>query len=148
MADLLLEIGTEELPASELPLLGEGLERGAKAALKENLLDYHSLRVFYTPRRLVLHIEGLAERQEDRLEEVLGPAARVAFAEDGSPTAAARGFARGHGVGVKDLQVKETEKGRYLFIEKQIPGRAAAEVLPEILPPLIEELPAAETMRW
>ncbi|MFQ6089915.1 MAG: glycine--tRNA ligase subunit beta, partial [Candidatus Bipolaricaulia bacterium] len=148
MADLLLEIGTEELPASELPLLGEGLERRAKAALKENLLDYHSLRVFYTPRRLVLHIEGLAERQEDRLEEVLGPAARVAFAEDGSPTAAARGFARGHGVGVKDLQVKETEKGRYLFIEKQIPGRAAAEVLPEILPPLIEGLPAAETLRW
>lgn len=148
MAELLLEIGTEEIPATELPSLGEGLERHAAAALKENLLDYDSLKVLYTPRRLVLHIAGLAERQEDRVEEIIGPAAKVAFAEDGSPTAAARGFARGHGVGVKDLQVKETEKGRYLFIRKQIRGRTAKEILPEVLPRLIEELPAVETMRW
>jgi len=148
MAELLLEIGTEEIPASELPLLGEELGRRAAALLKENLLNYDSLKVLYTPRRLVLHVEGLAERQEDRVEEVLGPSAKVGLAPDGSPTKAARGFAKGHGVKVEDLQVKETEKGEYLFIKKELPGRPAGEVLAEVLPPLIKGLPAAEAMRW
>jgi len=148
MAELLLEVGTEEVPAAELPLLGGELERRAAALFKESLLDYGSLKVFYTPRRLVLHVEGLAERQEDRVEEIVGPSAEVGLAPDGSPTEAARGFARSHDVGVEDLQVKETEKGEYLFIKKELPGRPTAEVLAEILPPLIKGLPAAETMRW
>jgi len=148
MAELLLEVGTEEIPATELPLLGKELKQRAEALLNENLLSYGSLKVLYTPRRLVLLVEGLVGRQEDRTEEILGPAAKIAFGEDGSPTAAARGFARSHDVKVEDLQVREMEKGEYLFIRKEIPGRPAVEVLSETLPRLIKGLPAAETMRW
>ncbi len=148
MPELLLEIGTEEIPPVELAPLAEHLRARAEAALRESLLNYESLRVLYTPRRLVLHVRGLADRQEDQEEEVLGPSVKVGIAPDGSPTPAAVGFARSQGVAVEELGRKQTEKGEYLFVRRRIPGRPTAELLGELLPKLIRELPAGETMRW
>ncbi len=148
MAELLLEVGTEELPAPELPRLAKNLHKLAAKALRENLLEFERLKVLYTPRRLVLHVLGLPERQADREEEVLGPAVKVGVAPDGSYTQAAQGFARSQGVVVEELRTKTTAKGEYLYVRKLIPGRPTAEVLAEALPELIRNLPLPETMRW
>ena len=145
---LLLEIGCEELPASFIPPALEELERLARAGLSEARLAHASLRVFGTPRRLALLVEGLAERQEDRTREVLGPAIKVAYDAEGKPTNAAKGFAKGAGIAVEALERAETPKGVYLLARVHDTGRAAAEVLPELLRGWIMGLHFPKTMHW
>ncbi|WP_314622236.1 glycine--tRNA ligase subunit beta, partial [uncultured Selenomonas sp.] len=101
--DLLLEIGTEEIPAHAMPGMLKELGENAKKALKELRLAHGAVRTLGTPRRLALIVEGLAEKQEDVAEEKRGPSVQVAFDADGKPTKAAQGFARGQGVQAKAL---------------------------------------------
>lgn len=145
---LLLEIGCEELPASFIPPALEELERVGRAGLAEARLAHGSLRVLGTPRRLALLVEGLAERQEDRVREVLGPSIKVAYDAQGQPTNAAKGFAKGAGIPVEALERAETPKGEYLLARVHETGKAAGEVLPGLLREWIVGLHFPKTMQW
>ncbi|MGI6588823.1 MAG: glycine--tRNA ligase subunit beta [Peptococcia bacterium] len=148
MADYLLEIGTEEIPAKFMPSALAHLKDLAAKKLQEQRLKYKTIRTMGTPRRLALLVEGLAEREEDLRQEVRGPARKVAFDSAGQPTKAALGFARSQGVAVENLVVKETENGAYLFALKEVKGRPTAQVLAEIAPQLINEINFPKPMRW
>ena len=147
-AELLLEIGTEELPyefiAPALSLLKELAER----VLSEARLSSTALRTFGTPRRLVLVVDGLDTHQAAMMKEAMGPSKSVACDPSGQPTKAAIGFAAGQGVPVESLQIRQTPKGDYLFAVKQDPGRPARAVLLELLPQLIGRLSFPKAMKW
>ncbi len=147
-ADLLYEIGVEEIPANAvLPAL-EQLEAGISQALADCRLEAASISTYGTPRRLALIAEGIPERQPDSVGEYKGPPAQSAFDEQGNPTPAAEGFARSRGVAVSELEIRETEKGRFVFVQVKRPGQPAAEVIPPLLRQVTLELTFPKTMRW
>lgn len=146
--DLLLEIGTEEIPAGYLPPAMRQLEELARKELSAARLSYGEFRAFATPRRLVLHITKVAEAQKSDVREVLGPARGVAYDGAGDPTKAAEGFARSQGVDVGKLKVVSTPKGEYVAAVKEEESRPAAEVLVRIVPGLITTLHFPKFQRW
>lgn len=145
---LLLEIGTEELPAGDLDDALAQLRELVPTRLAEARLDYEGLRVLGTPRRLVVLIEGLAPRQRPVEEVVKGPPVRVAFDAAGRPTKAAEGFARKQGVSVDSLEVREIVGGEYVVAIRHEEGRPTVEVLTTLLPELIAGLRFKMSMRW
>ena len=146
--DLLIEVGTEEIPAGYLAPALAALEERLGRALSESNLGGGGIKTWATPRRLAAAVRGLADRQPDRELEVTGPSLKVARSQDGSWTKAAIGFAKGQGVEVSELRVVETDKGPKVLARKEIKGRPAAEVLTDILPPLLLNLPFPKSMRW
>ena len=146
--ELLLEIGTEEIPAAFLPKALRDMEEIARRELAANRIFLGEIRTMGTPRRLFLAAEQVAERQEDQVIEKLGPARRVAFDEQGNPSRAAVGFARGQGIDVTVLETVTTEKGEYLCARKKIIGEATEGLLPAILTKVITEIPFRKSMRW
>ncbi|MFZ4639877.1 MAG: glycine--tRNA ligase subunit beta [Nodosilinea sp.] len=147
MATFLLEVGTEELPASFVPEALAQWQTRVRADLQVQALEPSVLHLYGTPRRLALVLEGLPDRQPDRTEAVKGPSAQVAFKE-GKPTAAATGFARSRGVGVEALEIRDTDKGAFVFVTQTLPGRALAQVLQELVPGWITGLEGKRFMRW
>ncbi len=148
MAELVFEIGCEEMPARFVRPALASLEELAVKALAGQQLSYESLVTMGTPRRLALCVSGLAEVQPDRRELSLGPPVKNAFDAEGKPTKAALGFAKSQGVAVEDLEQHDTDKGPRLGVSKTIPGRPARQVLAELLPKLVAEIPFPKTMRW
>ncbi|OPY57762.1 MAG: Glycine--tRNA ligase beta subunit [Pelotomaculum sp. PtaU1.Bin035] len=147
-SDFLLEIGVEEMPARFLdPALAE-MKELAISALAEQRLGFKQVKTCGTPRRLTLFVEGLAKSQESLEIEIKGPAAKVAFKPDGTPTKAAEGFAKSHGVSVSDLVKKPVGQVDYMFATKVEAGRQAMEVLSGIVPALIAGLHFPKPMRW
>lgn len=147
MATFLLEVGTEELPASFVKTALEQWQVRIAADLAEQFLSPSAIAFYGTPRRLALVIEGLPERQQDRQEEVKGPPAQAAF-KAGQPTKAAEGFARSRGVELSALEVRETDKGAFVFVNQTIAGRPTAEILLEQVPQWIFGLEGKRFMRW
>lgn len=147
MATFLLEVGTEELPASFVSEALQQWQTQIATELEERFLSPQAVRLYGTPRRLALLLEGLPERQPDRQEEVKGPPAQAAF-KDGQPTKAAEGFARSRGATVADLEVRDTEKGAFVFLSQSIAGEAAEVVLKERVPEWILGLEGKRFMRW
>ena len=131
---LLLEIGTEELPAGDLDDALAQLEKRTPALLQESRLDYERLRVLGTPRRLIVLVEKLAPRQRQVEEMVKGPPVRVAFDAAGHPTKADEGFAHKQGVSVDALGVQEMDGGEYVVATRREEGLPTAEVLTTLLP--------------
>ncbi len=147
--ELLFEIGTEEIPSAYLPGMLAALKERAGVAFAGARLDFDGLTVCGTPRRLVLHVADLAERQRPLTEEVLGPPVKAAFDADGNPTKAALGFARTNSVEVPDLGRRETNKGERLMFLREDAGLPCRLILPlDILVPLILGLPSPKSMRW
>ncbi len=146
--ELFLEIGSEEIPAGFLPKAMADLERMIRKELESARLEFGEIRTCATPRRLALSVQDVAEDQPTLRTEAMGPAKQIAFDADGNPTKAAIGFARGQGVDVTDLKTIETEKGEYLFIEKEEPGRPTAELLKDVMPRLVAALSFKKSMRW
>jgi len=147
-ATLLLEVGTEELPVGDLDDALAQLRELAPARLAEERLDYDSLRVMGTPRRLVVLIEGLQPRQRPIEEMVKGPPVHAAFDTLGQPTRAAEGFARKYGTSVDKLEVREIDGGEYVVAARIEEGRPTAEVLTTLLPELIASLHFNQSIRW
>ena len=147
MAAFLLEVGTEELPADFVKSAIEQWQVRIPQSLEEHLLSPEAVEVYGTPRRLAVLIKGLPAQQPDRDEEIKGPPAQVAF-KDGQPTKAAAGFARKQEVDLADLEVRDTPKGEFVFIQKKIPGRAATEILGELCFEWITGLEGRRFMRW
>ncbi|MFM7219591.1 MAG: glycine--tRNA ligase subunit beta, partial [Nodosilinea sp.] len=147
MATFLLEVGSEELPASFVPQALAQWQSRVLADLQAQALTPSALHLYGTPRRLALLLEGLPDRQPDRSEAVKGPPALAAFKE-GQPTAAATGFARSRGVGVEALEIRDTDKGAFVFVTQTLPGQALAQALQERVPGWITGLEGKRFMRW
>jgi glycyl-tRNA synthetase beta chain len=146
--ELILEIGTEEIPAGFLEEAIKNLGLIAQREFEENSLSYESINTFGTPRRLTLNVKGLSNKQEDRIVETLGPPSRIAFDENGAPTKAALGFAKAQGVDVKDLVMVEGERGEVLAVRRKITGEKTDKVLKHLLPRIILSIPFRKSMRW
>ncbi|MEG4044307.1 glycine--tRNA ligase subunit beta [Microcoleus sp. Pol17_C1] len=147
MPNFLLELGTEELPASFVSGSAQQWQRLVPATLAEESLTNDSINVYATPRRLAVLVKGLPVQQLDREEEVKGPPASSAF-KDGKPTKAAEGFAKKQGVEIDALEVRATDKGDFVFVLKKIPGRMTADILTELVPQWINKLEGKRFMRW
>ncbi len=147
-ADFLLEIGTEELPPSDVETALSQLRERVPALLDDLRLEHGEVRVYGTPRRLTIAVAALAPRQADVEQVVKGPPAERAFDADGRPTRAAEGFARSKGVDVESLEVREVNGGRYVVAVVRQVGRPAPQVLAETLPDLIASLHFGKSMRW
>jgi glycyl-tRNA synthetase beta chain len=147
MATFLLEVGTEELPASFVANALAQWRAKIPQILAEQLLQPDSIEYYGTPRRLAMVIKGLPSQQPDREEDAKGPAAQAAF-KDGNPTKAAEGFARSRGVSVQDLEIRETDKGAFVFVTQTIAGRPAADILIELIPDWVLGLEGKRFMRW
>jgi glycyl-tRNA synthetase len=145
---MLLEIGAEELPASDLDAALEQLKSLLPALLNELRLAHGEVRILGTPRRLVAYVENIAPRQPDLEQVVKGPPAERAFDSLGQPTKAAEGFARGKGVTLRDLQIREMDGGQYVVAVVRQVGKSAGEVLTEALPGLIASIKFDKSMRW
>jgi glycyl-tRNA synthetase beta chain len=148
VAQLLLEIGVEELPYQFIIPALTSLKESAERLLSDQRLTFQSVRTMGTPRRLTMVIEGLAARQTSITKEAMGPSKAVAFDQTGQPTRAAVGFAAGQGVAVQDLLIRQTPKGDYLFAVKHEAGRATAAVLTDMLPHLVSTLSFPKAMKW
>jgi glycyl-tRNA synthetase beta chain len=146
--ELLFEIGTEEIPAGFLSKAIVDMEKIISKTLTEKRIAFEGIRSLATPRRLVLYIADLAEKQKDQTIEKLGPAKKAAFDENGQPTKAAAGFARGQGLEVSQLETITTEKGEYLGARKTISGQPTKELLPDILKNFMLAIPFRKSMRW
>jgi len=146
--EYLLEVRSEEIPAR---MLEPGVRELATRVFEELMargVGPREVETGYTPRRLVLILSGLPEREPDREEQVMGPPVRAAFAADGSPTPALLGFAKRTGLAPEDLARVKTDKGEYLAATKKIEGRPTGEVLAEIVPRMLAAISWAKTMRW
>jgi len=148
LKELLLEIGTEEIPSVYLNPAISKIGDLAKKILTDNRISHGQIKVFGSPRRLILFVENLSDRQESVVSKVIGPPKRVSFNEKGLPTQAAVGFAKNQGIRVEDLNVEKTEKGEYLSAVKEDKGETTKKILPDILPKLIFSIPFPKHMRW
>lgn len=148
--DLLLEIGTEELPPKELQKLSEGLAVSVLQALTSNRLTVESscARAFAAPRRLAVHVTAVADRQTPQILERKGPAISASFTKDGAPTAAALGFARSVGVAVEKLSRVETDRGAFLAFRERRKGASLRAVLGPLIDEALQRLPTGRRMRW
>ncbi len=148
MSTLLFEIGTEEIPAGFIqPALQQFKDNFTRKAA-ESALSHGDMRVWGTPRRLVLLVEGLADEQPDIREEIMGPSAKAGLDANGKPTKAAHGFARSKSADVADLKVIDTDKGKYLVLVREVSGKKTADLLPEMLKQLLHEFSFPKSMRW
>lgn len=147
MATFLLEVGTEELPASFVDEALTQWRSRIPQSLTEHYLTPEEIEFYGTPRRLAVLIWGLPDRQPDQEEEVKGPPAQAAF-KDGQPTKAAIGFAQKQGVEVSALEIRPTEKGEFVFVRKTIVGQPTTEILKTLIPQWITGLEGKRFMRW
>lgn len=141
---LLLEIGTEEVPAHVMPGILSQLKENAAKTFEELRIEYKNIKTLGTPRRSALLVEGLAEQQADLSKENRGPAVNIAFDADGNPTKAAQGFARGQGVKPEELVTKDG----YVYAMVHEKGGKTADLLGETLKGLVDGLNFPNNMHW
>ncbi len=147
-SSLLLEIGTEEIPARFFAAVLDELRDNAGRLFDEYRIICSDIRSYATPRRMVLIIDTVNPVQTDLTKEVFGPAHRAAFDSQGNPTRAAQGFAESLGVPVSDLKVKKKGKNDYVVAQIEEKGSETKKVLPDILKRLILSLHFPKSMRW
>ncbi len=146
--ELILEIGTEEIPALFLEKARKDLGNILSAELRDKGIEFEEIEIFYTPRRLSTRVIGLEKKQRDRTTENFGPPKRIAFDEDGKPSKAALGFARSQKVDVSELVIAKRDNGEFLCVRKTVKGRKTSSALKEILPRAISSIPFRKSMRW
>ena len=146
--ELFLEIGSEEIPAGFIPRALNEMEAIITRELTNARLTFGGVRTLGTPRRLSLVVHDIPPVQPDAEITATGPSRRAAYDADGKPTKAAEGFARGQGVDVSALTIISTDKGEYSAVIKQETGRPTHQILAEILPKLMVEIPFKKSMRW
>ena len=147
-ADLLVEIGTEELPPKALRGLMDAFAENLGNEIDEARLEHGAVQAYASPRRLAVIVEGLAARQEDRRLTQKGPPVSVAFDDDGKPLPPASAFAKKCGIDVAELGRVETKKGAWLIAETVEEGKSAAELLPALIEKALADLPIPRRMRW
>ena len=146
--DLLVEIGTEELPPKALEGLSGAFSDGLSTRLRETRIAFGEIESFATPRRLALLVHNVALRQPDEESVRRGPALGAAFDAAGQPTQAALGFARSCGVEVSELEAERTDKGAWLGFRQRQVGKATSEIIVDIIRQVLHRLPIPKRMRW
>ncbi|HEX7047351.1 MAG TPA: glycine--tRNA ligase subunit beta [Gammaproteobacteria bacterium] len=146
--DFLVEIGTEELPPKSLRKLADAFYAGVQSGLAATGINNVSGEIYFSPRRLAVQMPGIPSKQDDVVQERLGPAMQAAFDKHGKPTKAAEGFASSVGASVDALERKQTDKGERLAFTVTVPGKATAELLPGIVKEALNALPIPKRMRW
>ena len=142
--DLLLEIGTEEIPAHFMPAALRQMEAAAATLFTNYRIPCGTISALGTPRRLVLIVRDTAETQSDKQSKNKGPSVKIAFDEDGKATKAAAGFARGQGITPEQLLVEDG----YVYAVVEEKGGLVSALLPKLLTELIAGLTFPKTMRW
>lgn len=146
--DLIIEIGTEELPPKSLKKLATSFQENLIAGFKQAGLSHNESKWFATPKRLAAYFPALQGKQEDKVVEKRGPAVAAAFDADGNPTKAAMGWARGNGIAVSEAERLVTEKGEWLVLRKEEQGKTLTDVLQGIVESALKQLPIPKSMRW
>jgi len=146
--DLLIEIGTEELPPKALKRLSHAFTEGVREGLAAAELSHGALQSYAAPRRLAILVSDLTERQPDKQVERRGPAVTAAFDDEGCPTKAAEGFARSCGLSVEALERLETEQGSWLVHRSEQKGQPTQALIPGIVAQALDGLPIPKRMRW
>ncbi len=146
--DLLIEIGTEELPPKALDRLSTAFQSSVESQLTTAGLGFKAIQRFATPRRLALLITQLDSAQADREVERKGPAVKAAFDKEGNATRAAEGFARSCGVAVSELEQVDTPKGAWLIFRQNQPGQQSEALIPAMVEQALARLPIPKRMRW
>ncbi len=146
---LLIEIGTEEIPAGVAPSMGEALKAAVEKLLADACVNVSELHLGVTPRRLLLHANSCPVMQEDREETIWGPPEKVAF-KDGSPTKAAEGFAKKSGIDIDSFELagKGDGKGNYMKAVQTVKGHKVADIIAEAMPDILRKLPSPKQMQW
>lgn len=145
---LAFEIGTEEIPAFDLSKATVELGRIITTSLEDAGIVFGTVSTYSSPRRLIAYVEGVQESTEAINLELKGPSKKIAFDADGNPTKAAIGFARGKGIDVDTLVIKEDGGIEYVYALIDIPSKQTAELLPEMLRNAIDALSWPKSMRW
>lgn len=148
MAEFILEIGTEEMPARFVPKLAAELEEAFAKGLTESMVENEGVKCYATPRRITAHVPSLAQTQQQEEETVTGPPVRIAYDDDGNLTKAGLGFAKTQGVSEDALFKMETGKGEYLAAKKLVGGGKTVDILPDICIKCIESLSFPKKMHW
>jgi len=148
LRDLLIEIGTEELPPKALLRLSRAFTEVIEQGLSAAGLSCKNIQAFATPRRLAVLVRELQTQQADKDVERRGPALQAAFDDQGNPSKAAQGFAHSCGVEVSALEKLETDKGSWLVYRARVPGAASATLIPGIVNEALNKLPIPKRMRW
>jgi glycyl-tRNA synthetase beta chain len=146
--NLLVELGTEELPPKALKILAQAFADNMQLGLESADLAFESITWFASPRRLAVQVSQLADRQLDKQVEKRGPAVSAAFDGDGNPTKAAQGWANANGITVEQAQRLKTDKGEWLLHEAKISGKPLSELLAQIVELALKKLPIPKPMRW
>ncbi|WP_404341625.1 glycine--tRNA ligase subunit beta [Pseudoalteromonas mariniglutinosa] len=146
--NLLIEIGTEELPPKALRKLAEAFAENLTAELETLELAHQGVSWYASPRRLGLQVKALDAKQQDKEVEKRGPATKAAFDADGNPTKAAMGWARGCGIEVKDAQTLETDKGAWLLHIAKVAGQETRTLMADAIAKALAKLPIPKPMRW
>ena len=148
MSNFLFELGIEELPSGCLDTVYDELPVRARKALADSRITFTDLKVEATPRRIALFIEGLAVKQADQTLEFSGPSVEKAYDPSGKPTPALEGFLRSKNAALKDVQIKETPRGKFITVQIAEKGKPVKSVLPALLAQLVLSLPFPRAMRW
>ena len=146
--NLLIELGTEELPPKSLRKLAESFASNVEAELIKSELAFDNVRWLASPRRLALVISNLEKAQADKIVEKRGPAINVAFDAEGQATKAAQGWARSNGITVEQAERLVTDKGEWLLFKSEVKGQNVSELIPEIAARALTKLPIPKPMRW
>lgn len=144
MSKYLLEVGTEELPYKFIPSAIEQLNKGFTTFLNDNKVKFSDVKVYATPRRLAVIVDGLENKTKDEEKIVKGPIAKVAFDEAGNLTKAGEGFARKNNLSKEDLYIENN----YVHAKIVIKGKPIAELLQENVPSIFMKLQGSHFMRW
>lgn len=146
--DFLFEMGCEELPSAAVKQLSEALYDAMKNVLEKAQLDYKTMKVYATPRRLAIFISEMAETQPEQHQQRRGPAVQQAFDAQGNPSRALEGFARSCGVEVAQLDRLQTDKGEWMVYEQRMAGQKTVDLLADLVTQTLYSLPIAKPMRW
>lgn len=146
--EFLIELGTEELPPTQLRTLAEAFAANFEAELKGADVEHQGVKWYAAPRRLALKVSALAEGQADKVVEKRGPAVAAAFDAEGNATKAAQGWARGCGITVDQAERMVTDKGEWLLFKQEVKGQATSEIVVELAAKALADLPIAKPMRW
>ncbi|SJL84840.1 glycine--tRNA ligase subunit beta [Vibrio palustris] len=146
--EFLIELGTEELPPTQLRTLAEAFASNIESELSQANISQQGIKWYATPRRLALKITELADSQPDTVVEKRGPAVKVAFDENGNATKAAQGWARGNGITVEQAERLKTDKGEWLLHKQEVKGQPTQAIIVSLIERALSNLPIAKPMRW
>lgn len=148
MPNLLIEIGVEELPVGSLDVIYDELAAKTRQKLADERVAFENVKVEATPRRIALFVQGIAAIQPDREFEVSGPSYEKCYDAQGKSTAVLQGFLRGKQAAEKEIEIRETPKGRFIFLRKKEKGKTTAVLLPGLIKDVLVSLSFPKLMRW